>query len=436
MPGFLGHKPTMLLIGFTLVACVRIGALWWGWDSLESDPDAYRALAATWHDTGTFGRLALGGTPIALGGTPTATAYRPPLFPWLLSWFSSATTGKDDRWWIACLHGLLGVATCIVTYDIARRLDLSPGVGWIAVACVACDPILIRQSTLVMTETTATFLSVALWWWWLRDGNQGKDRWRFQALMLGLGMGIAVLCRPTALAWLVMWWGAALAMQQWRWVAATALGVLIAIAPWTIRNAMQFGTPIATTTHGGYTLYLANNPVLYEHWQTSVSREWDEEAFHARWRQERSQVQPRDEVALDHLAQSLAWSTIASEPWTALRGCAIRSGWLWAWWPSTRQASSTTQFAIACWYAVNSLGALIGWALWIRKGTNRARWLPGLALVISLTIVHSVYWSNMRMRAPAVPVAGLLAGVGLASLWPRQRLEDTDPAGDSKEKIL
>jgi hypothetical protein len=395
------------LLGFAVVACIRTAALVVGWGSLESDPDAYRALAATWHDTGTLGRL-------ATDDTPTPSAYRPPLYPWLLSWVSSATIGNEDRWWIACLHGVLGVATCIVTYDIARRLDFRPIPCWIAVACVACDPILIRQSTLVMTETTATFLGTVLWWLWLRDDNDGKDRWRFQSLMLGLGMGLAVLCRPTALAWIVMWWGAAFAMQQWRWVVASALGVLVAIAPWTIRNAMQFGTPIATTTHGGYTLYLANNPVLYTHWQTSVSREWDEEAFHVQWRRERSGSERQDEVALDHLAQSLAWSTIAGDPGTALRGCLIRVGWLWALWPSARQASPTAQIAIAAWYVLHFLLALLGSMVWTRLGLGRRRWLPGLALVISLTMVHCVYWSNMRMRAPAVPVLGLLAGVGWA----------------------
>ena len=39
--------------------------------------------------------------------------------------------------------------------------------------------------------------------------------------------------------------------------------MLVVLSPWMIRNLLQFGEPIWTTTHGGYTLALANNPVYY-----------------------------------------------------------------------------------------------------------------------------------------------------------------------------
>ena len=52
--------------------------------------------------------------------------------------------------------------------------------------------------------------------------------------------------------------------------AAFALGVLLVLSPWAIRNQLQFGRPIVTTTHGGYTLLLANNPEFYD-WLRSGS---------------------------------------------------------------------------------------------------------------------------------------------------------------------
>ena len=39
--------------------------------------------------------------------------------------------------------------------------------------------------------------------------------------------------------------------------------ILLVLSPWMIRNFLVFGEPIWTTTHGGYTLALANNPVYY-----------------------------------------------------------------------------------------------------------------------------------------------------------------------------
>src|SRR5438874_11851777 len=35
------------------------------------------------------------------------------------------------------------------------------------------------------------------------------------------------------------------------------------LTPWAVRNAWSFGEPVWTTTHGGYTLALANNPIYY-----------------------------------------------------------------------------------------------------------------------------------------------------------------------------
>ena len=38
-----------------------------------------------------------------------------------------------------------------------------------------------------------------------------------------------------------------------------------------------------------------------------------------------------------------------------------------------------------------------------------APWTAGLLLAASLSVLHSIYWSNMRMRSPLVPVVSLLA---------------------------
>ena len=42
-----------------------------------------------------------------------------------------------------------------------------------------------------------------------------------------------------------------------------ALTIVLVLSPWMIRNLLVFGEPVWTTTHGGYTLALANNPVYY-----------------------------------------------------------------------------------------------------------------------------------------------------------------------------
>ena len=89
--------------------------------------------------------------------------------------------------------------------------------------------------------------------------------------MGGLALGLAALCRPSMLA------GAALAViaagaasnpvnDARRLLRAGLLGttIVVVLSPWMIRNLMVLGEPIWTTTHGGYTLALANNPVYYD----------------------------------------------------------------------------------------------------------------------------------------------------------------------------
>jgi hypothetical protein len=88
----------------------------------------------------------------------------------------------------------------------------------------------------------------------------------------------------------------------------------------------------------------------------------------------------------------------------------IREGWLWAWWPSKRQADWKVSLGLGIYYAATSIAALVGLYKLLRiPCVKRAMWIPALSLTLSLCAVHSVYWSNMRMRAPVIPVVSLLA---------------------------
>ncbi|MEX0818454.1 MAG: phospholipid carrier-dependent glycosyltransferase, partial [Pirellulaceae bacterium] len=115
-------------------------------DALNADPDGYRGIAENLRQHGVF------------GSTSVPTAFRPPLYPVLLA----ALAVKGEVWpsLVGGLHVLLGVATVVLTFLLARQWRLG---RWSAVAAalVAVDPILLHQSSLVMTETLATFLATA-----------------------------------------------------------------------------------------------------------------------------------------------------------------------------------------------------------------------------------------------------------------------------------
>lgn len=463
-----------------LSLAVRGWTLWSGQASLHEDPDAYARLAVNWSQSGTFGID-------APDGSVQPTAYRPPLYPWLLSWFvapNAVNGGSLPTLAVAALHLLLGLVTIWCTWSIAHDLRLRYPA--LPALLVACDPLLLRASQLVMTETIAACLSVVAWKLWLavyannfssaaqldtpqhcppqRDlaqldvaavaktlgqpacGTKSLGELRCRALgLVALGgvFGLSILARPTAAPWVALCvvglalfgngsggsWPARL-----RNALIVSLVAATCLAPWVIRNLGEFGKPIWATTHGGYTLLLANNPLLYQHFKEhGPSRAWNAEPFHARWAQrldpglslspaERAfwlaplppSGQPARHIAEldeDRIAYSAARQTIARQPLMFSLSSLYRIGWLWAAWPN--DASVIARLAIGMWYLLTYGCAIAGTWHWIKHFGLRkwlqAWWLP-LMLLISLTLLHAVFWSNMRMRAPASAVLAVAAG--------------------------
>ena len=51
-----------------------------------------------------------------------------------------------------------------------------------------------------------------------------------------------------------------------------------------------------------------------------------------------------------------------------------------------------------------------------------------LLLILNFTLVHLFYWSNMRMRAPLVPLIALVAARGIAGLFRLVNRRRPDPS--------
>ena len=134
-------------------------------------------------------------------------------------------------------------------------------------------------------------------------------------------------------------------------VASGSLRVAIAavLAPWAIRNQRVFGKPIITTTHGGATLLLANNPSFYEYlrsapWGATWNGQQINDEYENVQRLQSSLVQGRnmtklvmgfsiDEVAVDREMYARAFKNIRAQPGMFLYACLVRMGRLWAVMP-------------------------------------------------------------------------------------------------------
>ena len=387
-----------------VVCLIRGGVIALRFDQLARDPDGYRALAANLLDTGVYGHDQI------------PTAYRPPLYPLVLA--ACLKCGTDANVAVAAVHFVLGVATAWLTVLLARQWGLTHSAS-LAGLLVACDPILLNQSTLVMTETLAAFLAVAMLL--LATVAESRKSYRLAALA-GMAVGLAALCRPTFLLWLAtlavgVGWFANGWRLCFRLTGAMLMVAMLTLLLWAARNQARFDWPIVTTTHGGYTLLLGNNSEYYDH---LIHAPWGDVWRADRLDDELRTMRSGNELADDRREYALAWQTIRSRPSVFAYACLTRVGRFWGVLPhpvgSSNQpeqaAHRALRYAVAVWYV--GLFALALVAMCHRRAAIvRPPWLWGFLLVASFTAAHALYWSDLRMRAPLMPVVCLLAADGV-----------------------
>lgn len=430
------------LIALLLLAVVlRAGVLYKFSGSLADDRDNYRRIA----DQIASGRGCV--DPDAL----SPTAYRPPLYPLLLA--AVHFCGGGDMA-IGLVHLLLGVATVGLTVLCGRRLGLEQA-GLAAGLLVGVDPLLLHQTVLVMTETLATFFAALLLWLSLARPAMNRN------FAMGIVFGLCCLCRPT------FWAFAALAVAVWVCIACCAnksdedrvaarwrttlwmaAGIALVIAPWGLRNALVMGRPIITTTHGGYTLLLAHNPEYtravverpwgavwegddLEHWKASLEAEMARETPPI----DITHLSPAVELARDEWMSRKAREYIRSEPLVALKSGMTLLGRFWNVVPMQTKRTSLSpaiRLGIGSFYVMVLAAMLFGLIHVVRAESSL--WWPIIALVVSFTAVHALYWADMRMRTPLVPAIALLA----AASWRRgrgSRMESARSGGDAPATV-
>lgn len=409
-----------LLLLFGLALMVRGRVMRSNSEMLFKDPDAYGQMSRVISQDHVIGLYD------EIYGHVMPTAMRPPLYPLLLSVFNPLFPNAST-YLCGWLHVVLGMGTVWAVWRLAQLNGLSTASSLLAAGLVTFDPILLGQSVQLMTETLATFLAsmtlVAL----AHCTRDESLRWPLGA---GALLGLCVLCRPTFLVWLVACaifyaWQIAGTRKLAR-VAALAGTAVALLVPWAIRNQIIFGRPMITTTHGGYTLLLANNPSFYEFLRSGAwGSTWDARQVFVEWNA-RGVLRNRpagaviDEVARDQWAYGQVWEIIHREPLMFAYSCVDRWGRLFGVLPHQTSPDESARrrglrYAIAIWYAFEFMLAAVGaWNLGRKLFTTP--WMWGTLLVLSFSAVHTFYWTDMRMRAPLMVVIVLLAAEGVTTL--------------------
>ncbi len=390
-------------------------------NELTVDRDAYLGIA-----TGVAE-----GRGFSSPGSSQATAFRPPLYPMCLG---AGLTCLQPSVVVGGINIIAGLLTVWLTARLGCSLNFGPR-RFLAALIVAVDPLLAWYTCQPMTESICTFL--ATFWLWsmmaLPSGN--RHEYLIKRILNGIIFGLLVLCRPTfwliAALYLLAWFTtlrrhdvedqpsrSPTFLPGWVW---SLTGTLCVVAPWLIRNWIVFGVPILTTTHGGYTLLLGNNPVFY---QEVVEQQWGTVWQHdslLNWQTELESKIEKDlgphasEVQRDRWYSNQAKRYMLATPRQFAAAIVHRVRSLWNIIPqgdATDHAGGWAMSAVGWFYSLILTAGLIG-IVTISCSSDRHKWLPLFVLIASVQLAHLFYWTNTRMRAPLTPAIALFAIVAI-----------------------
>jgi hypothetical protein len=293
-------------------------------------------------------------------------------------------------------------------------------------------PLLVFFSGYLLTEaafTTALLAALVASVAWLREPRAGR------ALGAGLLWGVASLTRPTSMmlpllvaAWAFVPLGLLVpGRERGRQIGLLFAGVLLVMAPWSVRNSIVSGAFVPVKTGGGRTFLDANNPVTWGDPTTrgSAGSVYDMEPY-------ASQLRGRSEVAVDSIANAEAWRFLHAhrDEWPAMAAAKLGR-----FWRLTREAGGT-----GTWQAAGSptdrllraVDPLLLWSLavmpfavWglVRALAGPRRWYLALGplVILYFTLLTVLYWGSLRLRVPVEPLIAILAAAGFEDVRARLR---------------
>jgi 4-amino-4-deoxy-L-arabinose transferase-like glycosyltransferase len=273
--------------------------------ALSPDESEYLALAQNirLHGILSFGAPHRFGEAGALNGPGPVlpTAARPPVFPFMVAslWWQDAPPFTA----LYVAQAILGAMIAWLVYSIALR-TFNLWVAIIAGVGMALAPTSSALVLSVLTETLFAFLLTSCLWLWGRQ----------QGFLAGLLLGAATLTRPVSLFLVLLVGVAGLAVNFNRALhLRIAVGAVLVIAPWTLRNAITQHDFIPVATYGwGSTPFIGTIDVPYGSGQPALTWFADKELLDI------IATSPTETVAERRLAQA-ARERIVRDP---LR-------WLW-----------------------------------------------------------------------------------------------------------
>jgi 4-amino-4-deoxy-L-arabinose transferase-like glycosyltransferase len=306
------------------------------------------------------------------------------------------------------VEAVLGTITVGLLGLVGSRL-FGRGAGLATAILTALHPVLAFMPATQFTENTlALVIALALGAAFTAVRSR---RLRWWAAM-GALLGVATLIRPNVI---VLFPGLALGLagmllrERRTWLVplvVSAAVLVLALAPWMVRNHQVHGRWFFITTGGGRQIWMGNNP-----WTDCAS--WKHSVPDSAMLAEMGRLP--NEIARDRYLYGKAVEFMRQSPARAAQLYLVKLGNIYALYPepfSETHVTASSRWAQGFASAIVFAGALLALGRW---RAQPGLW-PLVAGVVSFTLPNAVVLTGMRYRLAIEPCLLLMAGLGWASV--------------------
>lgn len=353
---------------------------------------------------------------------------QPPLYAWLavVSYFISGSLAL-----LILVQIVAGSAIAVVAAAIAKRIFGTTAAALSAGILVAFHPgLIIYSATKAHPMTFDALFFVLTSWQVLRL----RDRMTFHGwVKLGLIVGIGTLSRATVITFLpisMLWLLCVTRQSGWptRWTVVR--GILVAsfvavacLTPWTIRNYQIHHQFVFVQTTDGYDFWIGNNPNATGSAYINAGHSMDTSLT----AEERADLESQPtELAQRTWFLTQARNFIYEHPGKFVRLALMKLFHFWWFSPQSGMRYPPIWFWLyAIYYAATfTLAAIGAWQLRHMGWEAKHNALLLAALLISLSILQSLYYVEGRHRWGVESLLLVISGGGVSALMGRWRQAD------------